>query len=121
MPSAWLKQSSRCLPTSSQWLGHQQRASRRAVCGCVDWRIAMKRLFLVAGVLVTGVLLIPGDADARRGGGGGGGRSFHRGGHGISAGRVGGVRHAGGYGARGAGYYGGRDGGRSGGGGGAGW
>src|SRR4051794_41867873 len=115
MPSAWLKQSSRCLPTSSQWLGHQQRASRRAVCGCVDWRIAMKRLFLVAGVLVTGVLLIPGDADARRGGGGGGGRSLHRGGHGVSAGRVGVVRVGGGYGARRGGYCGGRRWGRHGG------
>src|SRR4051812_40750654 len=66
----------------------------------------MKKVLLVLGVLATGVLLMPDDADARRGGGGG--RSVHRGGHGVSAGRVGGVRHAGGYGVSRAGYYGGR-------------
>lgn len=84
----------------------------------------MNRLLLVLGIVATSALLLPGDAEARRYGGGGarvggggfgGARSINRPVHGVSAGRVAGVRSGyGRYGVRTGGYYGGRYGARPG-------
>src|SRR3954463_13767517 len=95
MPSA-------CLNRSSKFTERDHNVSPMTACAkTVLWtdherRVVMNRLLLACGGLVASALLIPVDADARRGGGGGGfrggGGGGFGGGHRVAVHRGGGHR-----------------------------